>query len=105
MAVAKVTHQQEADSQFRCPVFTGPAPPCYQHCSWEPVRRPAGSVRSRVVDWGDYVITTISSDINPLAIADMQYQSSVMVTAPLSNLILHPSTESIVPIDPSGSIK
>ena len=36
--------------------------------------------------------------INPLAIGDMQYQSSVMITAPLSGLTLHPSTESIAPI-------
>ena len=41
--------------------------------------------------------------INPFATADMHYQSSVMITALISSLILHPSTESIV--NPHESVK
>ena len=40
---------------------------CYQHRSWEPVRRPTVSASSWFVNWGDSIIhvTTISSDTGP----------------------------------------
>ena len=36
--------------------------------------------------------------INPFAIAGMQYQSSVTITAPLTSLIVHLSSETIIPV-------
>ena len=74
MDVEKVTHQREVDKapgkglllavSLSC-LHEVAAPPCYQHRSWEPVRRPAGSASSLVVNWGDSGIATNSSDTGP----------------------------------------
>ena len=73
--MAKITHQGEIDKAPGKGHFLGvplpcvrevAAPPCYQHRSWEPVRRPEGSVSRRVVNWDhDFVIATNSSDTGP----------------------------------------